>query len=118
MTRSYQMILVAYYLINMRFVKFSYVLLFCVSVNNRFSLQIMNVRQILTSPALLESTSLVFVYGLDLFFTRVAQSNTFDVLSESFNKPQLVSTIAGLALAIAVVKPIVTRKRLQKRWYD
>lgn len=75
-------------------------------------------RKIITSPALLESTSLVFAYGLDLFFTRVAPSNTFDVLSESFNKVQLVVTIAGLAFAIVVVRPIVARKRLRERWYD
>ena len=60
----------------------------------------------------------MFVYGLDLFFTRVAPSNTFDVLSESFNKVQLVITIAGLGLAIALVKPAVARKRLRERWYD
>ncbi|RDX49601.1 DUF1620-domain-containing protein [Lentinus brumalis] len=80
--------------------------------------QVAKTRRIITSPALLESTSLVFAYGLDLFFTRVAPSNTFDVLSESFNKPQLVITIAGLALAIAVAKPIVARKRLRERWYN
>ena len=80
--------------------------------------QVAKTRKIMTSPALLESTSLVFAYGLDLFFTRVAPSNTFDVLSESFNKAQLVVTVAGLALAIAVVKPIVARKRLRERWYD
>jgi len=74
--------------------------------------------RIITSPALLESTSLVFAYGLDLFFTRVAPSNTFDVLSENFNKAQLVFTVAGLALAIVVAKPMVSRKRLRERWYD
>ena len=97
----------------------------CVSVASILSLhiltrrsQVAKTRRIITSPALLESTSLVFAYGLDLFFTRVAPSNTFDVLSESFNKAQLVVTIAGLAFAIVVVKPIVARKRLRERWYD
>ena len=37
--------------------------------------------QIITAPALLESTSLVLVNGLDTFFTRVTPSNTFDLLS-------------------------------------
>lgn len=72
----------------------------------------------MTSPALLESTSLVFAYGLDLFSTRVAPSNTFDVLSETFNKAQLVFTIGGLALAIVIVKPMVASKRLRERWYS
>ncbi|GJE85471.1 PQQ and DUF1620 domain-containing protein [Phanerochaete sordida] len=77
-----------------------------------------NVRSILTSPALLESTSLVFAYGLDLFSTRVTPSNTFDVLSENFNKMQLVLTISGLALAILITKPMVRNKRLRERWYN
>lgn len=81
-------------------------------------LQVANVRQVLTSPALLESTSLVFAYGLDLFFTRVTPSGTFDILSENFNKVQLVLTITGLAVAIIVTKPMVERKRLRERWYQ
>lgn len=80
--------------------------------------QVAKTRRVVTSPALLESTSLVFAYGLDLFSTRVAPSNTFDVLSENFNKVQLVFTIGGLALAIFVVRPMVARKRLRERWYD
>lgn len=75
-------------------------------------------KHIITSPAILESTSLVFAYGHDMFFTRIAPSNTFDVLSEGFNKAQLVLTIAGLALAIVITKPMVRRKRLRERWYD
>ncbi|KAG0701659.1 hypothetical protein DFH29DRAFT_925728 [Suillus ampliporus] len=80
--------------------------------------EVANVRRIVTSPSLLESTSLVFVYGLDLFFTRIAPSGTFDVLSENFNKVQLVLTVAGLGIAIMVTKPMVGRKRLRERWYQ
>ncbi|KII83787.1 hypothetical protein PLICRDRAFT_147866 [Plicaturopsis crispa FD-325 SS-3] len=80
--------------------------------------QVSNVRHIVTSPALLESTSLVFAYGLDLFLTRVAPSGTFDVLSENFNKVQLVLTISALAVAIMVTKPMVHRKRLREKWYQ
>lgn len=80
--------------------------------------EVANVRRIVTSPSLLESTSLVFVYGLDLFFTRIAPSGTFDVLSENFNKAQLVLTVAGLGIAIMVTKPMVRRKRLRERWYQ
>ncbi|THU88882.1 DUF1620-domain-containing protein, partial [Dendrothele bispora CBS 962.96] len=77
-----------------------------------------NTRQIITSPALLESTSLVFAYGLDLFLTRVAPSSTFDVLNENFNKMQLVLTVSGLAVAILITKPMVHRKRLKEKWYQ
>lgn len=79
--------------------------------------EVANVRRIVSSPSLLESTSLIFVYGLDLFFTRIAPSGTFDVLSENFNKVQLVLTVAGLGIAIMVTKPMVRRKRLRERWF-
>jgi len=77
-----------------------------------------NVRHILTAPSLLESTSIVFGYGLDLFYTRVAPSGTFDVLNETFNKTQLVLTICGLVVAIVVTRPMVHQKRLRERWYQ
>ncbi|KAI0052505.1 DUF1620-domain-containing protein [Auriscalpium vulgare] len=79
--------------------------------------RVANIRRIVTSPALLESTSLVFAYGLDLFFTRTAPSGRFDVLSENFNKAQLIFTISGLAIGIMVAKPMVRRKKLQEKWY-
>jgi len=89
----------------------------CTAACLPFFPQVVNVRDITTSPALLESTSLVFAYGLDLYLTRVAPSGTFDVLSKSFNKAQLVFTVSGLLLAIAITKPMVERKRLREKWY-
>lgn len=83
-----------------------------------FELQVVNVRHILTAPALLESTSLVFAYGLDLFCTRVTPSGTFDVLNETFNKAQLVFTICGLAVAIVAARPMVRQKRRREKWYQ
>ncbi|KAK7046106.1 hypothetical protein VNI00_007107 [Paramarasmius palmivorus] len=80
--------------------------------------EVAQVRNIIAAPALLESTSLVFAYGLDLFLTRVAPSKTFDVLSESFNKTQLVITILALAVAIMFTKPAVRRKKLKEKWYN
>jgi hypothetical protein len=74
--------------------------------------------RIITSPSLLESTSIVFAFGLDMFLTRVAPSGTFDVLSENFNKAQLVITITGLLVAILVTRPMVQRKKLRERWYQ
>ena len=57
-------------------------------------------------------------YGLDMFLTRVAPSNTFDVLSENFNKPQLVFTVSGLLLAILITRPMVHRKKLKEKQYQ
>ncbi|CAG8670205.1 15987_t:CDS:10, partial [Racocetra fulgida] len=70
-----------------------------------YNLPIYGIRHITTSPALLESTSLVLAYGLDLWFTREAPSKTFDVLSEDFSKGTLLATILGLVIGILVTKP-------------
>lgn len=79
--------------------------------------QVQGVCHIVTSPALLESTSLVLAYGLDLFGSRVTPSGTFDLLSESFNKVQLALTVCGLLVAIIIVKPIARNKLLRQKWY-
>jgi len=78
---------------------------------------ILGVRHILTAPSRLESTSFVFAFGLDLFFSQISPSSTFDILGESFNKIQLVCTIAGLSAGIAVVRPMVNRKQLHAQWF-
>ncbi|KAI6097855.1 hypothetical protein F5141DRAFT_1011125 [Pisolithus sp. B1] len=80
--------------------------------------EVANIRQIMSAPSRLESTSLILAIGLDLFLTRVSPSGTFDVLSENFNKAQLVLTIGGLALAIGLVRPVVRRRQLRGRWYS
>jgi len=72
---------------------------------------------IVTSPALLESTSIVLSYGIDLFLTRVAPSKTFDILSENFNKVQLVLTVGALVAGIMVTRPMVRRKIRRQKWY-
>ena len=59
------------------------------------------------TSTILESTSLVLAYGLDLLAARVAPSRTFDILGEDFNKLQLVLVLAGLFGGIAITQPIV-----------
>ncbi|KAJ9115119.1 hypothetical protein QFC22_005449 [Naganishia vaughanmartiniae] len=78
---------------------------------------IVGMEAVVTSPALLESTTLLFSYGLDLFGSRITPSGTFDILSDAFNKPQLLLTIAGLTLGIVFAKPAVERKILTSRWF-
>lgn len=80
--------------------------------------QILGAKSLVSSPALLESTSLLFAHGLDLFLTRgLNPSGTFDILSDSFNKAQLLLTLAVLSAGIIVAKPAVQRKALRARWY-
>ena len=44
-------------------------------------------------------------------------SGTFDILSDNFNKVQLLLTLAVLSVGIAVAKPAVDRKMLNARWF-
>ncbi|KAG2223376.1 hypothetical protein INT45_002871 [Circinella minor] len=81
-----------------------------------YSLEIFGIKKIITQPTLLESTSVVFAYGLDTFFTQSSPSRQFDVLSEDFSKSQLIMTIIGLIAAIAIAGPIVRRKRVNALW--
>lgn len=70
--------------------------------------EVIGVRDIVTSPALIESTSLVFAYGLDIFGTRLTPSFSFDILGKDFNKFQMLATVAALAVATFVVAPLVS----------
>lgn len=74
-------------------------------------------QHIITAPSLLESTSLVFTTGLDMFLTRTSPSGTFDLLSETFNKKQLIWTVGGLLVALLVAWPMVREKKLNGKWY-
>lgn len=78
--------------------------------------EVLGLREIKTTPALLESTSLVFAYGLDIFGTRVTPSFAFDILSSSFNKIQLSLTVVGLFLGVIVVAPLIQKKQTNMLW--
>ncbi|KAI4099535.1 MAG: hypothetical protein L6R37_005926 [Teloschistes peruensis] len=73
--------------------------------------EVLGIRQVITSPSLLESTSLVFAFGtLDMFGTRVAPIGGFDILGKGFNKIQLVGTVAALAVGTGILAPLVSSK--------
>lgn len=78
--------------------------------------ELVGIKKIVTTPALLESTSLVFAYGGDLFGTRVTPSMAFDVLAKGFSKIQLVGTIVALGVGVGFVAPMVRRKQINQRW--
>lgn len=69
-----------------------------------------------TSPAGLESTSLVLVYGLDLFYTRVAPSRTFDVLKDDFEYWLITAVLSGLISAAYITKKLASRKAIKQAW--
>ncbi|XP_018580290.1 ER membrane protein complex subunit 1 [Anoplophora glabripennis] len=75
-----------------------------------------NIRGIEIAPARLESTSHVLIHGLDLFYTKVAPSKTFDVLKEDFDHLMIVLVLAGLILASYITKHLASRKALKQIW--
>ncbi|KAH8925822.1 DUF1620-domain-containing protein [Atractiella rhizophila] len=80
--------------------------------------QVLGVEGVVSAPSRLESTSFVLAYGADLFLDTVAPSQPFDILSDSFNKHQLVGTIAGLMLGVGITRPMVKKKQLRAKWYS
>ena len=70
---------------------------------------IISISDVITSPSLLESTSLVFAFGkVDLFGTRISPIGSFDILGKGFSKLQLVLTVLILALGTTFVAPFVS----------
>lgn len=78
--------------------------------------QVEGLRDIVTIPAKLESTALVFSYGVDLFFTRIAPSRTYDSLTEDFSYALLLITIIALVAAIIVTWILSEKKELREKW--
>lgn len=70
---------------------------------------ILSLSEIITTPTILESTSLVFGFGdVDIFGTRVAPIGTFDLLGKGFSKLQLVGTVVALAIGTGILAPMVS----------
>eukprot|EP00252_Welwitschia_mirabilis_P014894 TRINITY_DN32950_c0_g1_i1.p1 TRINITY_DN32950_c0_g1~~TRINITY_DN32950_c0_g1_i1.p1 ORF type:complete len:1002 (+),score=183.50 TRINITY_DN32950_c0_g1_i1:130-3135(+) len=80
------------------------------------SLQVEDLRGIITIPARLESTCLVFAYGVDLFYTRIAPSRTYDSLTEDFSYALLLITIVALVAAIVITWILSEKKELREKW--
>ncbi|KAK0513119.1 hypothetical protein JMJ35_004105 [Cladonia borealis] len=78
---------------------------------------IISLSNVITSPSLLESTSLVFAFGkVDLFGTRISPIGSFDILGKGFGKLQLVLTVLVLALGTTFVAPFVRKKQIDGTW--
>lgn len=74
------------------------------------------IKDIHTAPSGLESTCFVFAYGLDLFYTRVAPSKTFDMLKEDFDYVLICIVLAALIVGAIVSKKLSSRKILKQAW--
>ncbi|CAN6839068.1 unnamed protein product [Brassica oleracea] len=80
------------------------------------SLKVEGLRGIVTAPAKLESTTHVFAYGVDLFYTRLAPSKTYDSLTDDFSYALLLITIVALVAAIYITWVISEKKELSEKW--
>ncbi|CAN7068570.1 unnamed protein product [Brassica rapa subsp. trilocularis] len=80
------------------------------------SLKVEGLRGIVTAPAKLESTTHVFAYGVDLFYTRLAPSKTYDSLTDDFSYALLLITIVALVAAIYITWALSEKKELSEKW--
>ncbi|KAF2896776.1 hypothetical protein ILUMI_09394 [Ignelater luminosus] len=74
------------------------------------------IRGLQVAPARLESTCLVLVHGLDVYYTRVTPSKTFDLLKEDFDHWLIAIVLIGLTVASYVTKRLASRKALKQAW--
>jgi hypothetical protein len=77
---------------------------------------VIGIKAIVAAPAIVESTSLVVAYGVDVFGTRVAPSGTFDILGKSFDKLTLILTVVALFGGVMALSPMVRRKQTNRIW--
>jgi len=73
-------------------------------------------RGIATAPTGLESTAVVFVYGLDLYCTRIAPSKGFDLLKDDFDYYVISGVLAALVAAAYATRKLAQRKNLKAAW--
>ncbi|KAJ5134563.1 hypothetical protein N7526_005928 [Penicillium atrosanguineum] len=74
------------------------------------------IKTVLSQPTLLESTSLIFAFGGDIFGTRATPSQAFDILGKSFSKLQLLLTVVALAVGVSFLAPMVRKKQVNMLW--
>ncbi|KAK1779936.1 hypothetical protein QBC45DRAFT_409840 [Copromyces sp. CBS 386.78] len=77
---------------------------------------VIGVQKIIAAPAVVESTSLVLAYGIDVFGSRVAPSFLFDILGKGFNKVTLIGTVLAITAGVMVLSPMVRRKQINALW--
>lgn len=77
---------------------------------------IAEIRGIISVPSHLESTSLVFSYGMDCHFFREMPSAGFDKLAPDFNAYLLCAILCGMFFAVEFLRQASLRKSLVDSW--
>lgn len=78
--------------------------------------QVLGVRGVVVEPARLESTCLILVHGVDLFYTRTSPSRGFDSLEDDFNYGLLIGALIALAVGAVVMHYMVAKASLAQKW--
>ncbi|KAI5475941.1 hypothetical protein MNV49_000716 [Pseudohyphozyma bogoriensis] len=79
---------------------------------------ILSISDLVTLPGRRESESLLLAWGdSDIFVSHLSPSRSFDVLSEGFNKAQLMITVTILTVALVVVATLAKSKKTYGEWY-
>ena len=81
-----------------------------------YNRSIASIRGSFAYPGGLESTVLLFTYGLDVFFTQVFPSEMFDVLSADFEFWIIGGVCSALFIASFVTKKLSAYYALKKAW--
>lgn len=81
-----------------------------------YNQSVMHINGIHTASSALESTCLVFAYGLDLFYTRVTPSKTFDILKDDFDHFLISAVLLALLVLSYTTKRLAARKSLRAAW--
>lgn len=69
-----------------------------------------------TEAAMLESSTLLIGWGMDVFFARLAPSQTYDMVPEDFPFALLVISVVGLAAALIAVRMAVKKRATRMKW--
>jgi len=81
-----------------------------------YNQSVYNIRKIHTSYAGLESTSLIFAYGLDLFYTKTTPSKPFDILKEDFDYFFIAMVVISMILVSIISQKLAAKKALSRAW--
>ena len=71
---------------------------------------------LMSFPTYMESTSEVFLAGLDLFYARFAPSSPYDMLPEQFQRQIIVLASIGIFIATVVAYQMVVKKSIRTIW--
>lgn len=69
---------------------------------------VIGIKGFVAAPAVVESTSLLVAYGIDIYGTRVSPSGLFDILGKGFSKLSLVITVWALTVGVLFLAPMVS----------